>query len=226
MNVRLPRGRALMASIALAVVVAGIIVAVARGTGTHCPSTPVVATTHAGTFLNNRGWFGVDPALDTDNRALQAFLDARAHGSCAESWIGKGAKIGRGFYKGPEGTYYGWGLYTFHQSPPCLLPGEKLSSGRFTTYSIDRRLPTNPSSDGQDGIGNKLAASPGRYTYAIGIGDENPIESHGPGARQLIDVVGPGVNRYGKRLPAVILGEFEQEIFSSCPPNATPLVNV
>src|SRR5207302_4001880 len=113
MNVRLPRGRALVASIALAVLVAtaGIVLAVGNTTGTRCPASPVASPTHAGIFVNNRGWFGVDPALDADNRALQAFLDARVNGSCAEAWIGKGVKIGRGFYKGPEGTYYGWALY-------------------------------------------------------------------------------------------------------------------
>ena len=216
--------------IALAVLVpdAGVLVAIGRSHGSNCPAVPTPSSKHFGGFANNRGWFGVDAALDMDNLALQAFLDARVQGSCAEAWIGKGVKIGRGLSKGNEGTYYGWSLYTFHDSPLCIPPGGSVGgTERFGKYSIQSRQPTDTTGavGSHIGIGNTLTAAPGRYSYAIGIGTGDTNVTMGS-MREFIDVVGPGVNRNGKRMPAVILGEFEQVLFSSCAPQDTPLVGV
>jgi hypothetical protein len=230
--------------LAVAVVDAGIVVAVRRPSSeANCPPTPVASAKHFGGFANNRGWFGVDPALDADNHALQAFLDARVHGTCAAAWIGRGVKIGGGTIKGWYGTYYGWDLYWFHESPWCVPlhfnPSQILGSKeRYSGYSIGSRLLTDPKNDGElptayggagghFGIGNKIAAAPGRNTYAFSMDAPDPGSALvGGSQRYFIDVVGPGVNRFGKRLPAVILGEFEQGItISGCGagPN-TPLV--
>jgi len=213
-----PRVRAALIATAVLIAIAGIIIARACPPATGGSAEPVASVQHYGSFANNRGWFGVNPALSADNHALQAFLDARVKGSGAEVWIGRCVRIGGG--RAGPGVAGSWGVYTFHPwtvADRCQGIGQE-PEGRYASYSITLRALTGDASDrlllGYEVIGNHISASSGRYSYLIFV-------SNGEGFQQLVDVVGPGVGRNGRHLPAVILGEFQVRIFHGCPENST-----
>ena len=168
--------------------------------GTRVP--PKAPRFHGGSFEEDVR-FDQSPALATATRTLQAYLDARVQGSGADYYVGKCVRIG--------GWTGKWSLYSVKPGAPLCPGGKQLPGARINDYRVAAFARTGDDpmrwSDKtmHEHIGDHVHAAPGRYSYAVGI--RNYIV--GPG-RPLVVVVGPGVNRYEKRLPAVVLGEFEE----------------
>ena len=179
--------------------VTAIALAVRCPTSEGTPTPPTPPRFDVGGFETDISFYQ-SPALSTATRTLKAYLDARVQGSGADYYVGKCVRIG------------GWARHEslYSVSPansPC--PGvQRVGGGRITSYGVGgfARTGDNPMrwSDRADHphSGDHIRGAPGRYSYSVFL-------DHDRGSRSVVDVVGPGVNRYGKRLPAVILGEFE-----------------